>query len=54
MISLPKEILKKQLDNDVKSKELTAKVAIETSKTNRWILVVFIFMPSKVMLYWDF
>lgn len=49
---IDKEILEKILENDARSKENDAKVMIEQSKTNRWIVSVSIVAVCMVLVAW--
>lgn len=49
---IDKEILEKILENDARSKENDAKVMIEQSKTNRWIVSVSIVAVCTVLVAW--
>ena len=49
---IDKDILEKILENDARSKENDARVMIEQSKTNRWIISVGIVAVCMVLVAW--
>ena len=52
LVTLPQNLLEKMLENDVKSKEYNAKVAIETTTTNRRVLIAGILAICVVLIVW--
>lgn len=49
---IDKDILEKILENDARSKENDARVMIEQSKTNRWVISVGIVAVCMVLVAW--
>ena len=52
LVTLPKSLIENLLDNDIKSREYTSRVAIETSKTNRMVLIAGIIAVCAVLIVW--
>lgn len=51
-VTIPRETLSKILDNEIISKEHDAKIMIENSITNRWILCTGLIIVGLIIIAW--